>query len=58
MTHDGARLLAMQWLVRGGREIPADHATGRIEHVFNMQPRRFEPMEEADLEAMAMALWP
>ena len=39
-------------------EIPTDHATGRTEHVFNMKPRRFEPMEEADLEAMAMALWP
>ena len=58
MTHDGTRLLAMQWLVRGGLEIPADHATGRTEHVFNKQPRRFEPMEEADQEAMAMALWP
>ena len=58
MTHDETRILAMQWLVRGGQEISTDHATGRTEHVFNMQPRSFAPMEEADLEAAAMALWP
>ena len=58
MTHDETRLLAMQWLVRGGQEISTDHVTGRTEHVFSMQPRSFVPMGEADLEAAAMALWP
>ena len=60
MTHDEARLLAMQWLVKGGMEIDAFDADGRHQHVFNpnMQPRTFERMEEAELEAMAMALWP
>ena len=60
MTHDQTRLLAMQWLVKGGMEIAFDHAEGRQEHVFypNMQPRTFEHVEEVELEEMAMALWP
>ena len=57
-THGQTRLLAMQWLVKGGMEIGVDHAEGRREHVFNMQPRTFERVEEAELEAMAMTLWP
>ena len=57
-THGQTRLLAMQWLVKGGMEIAVDHAEGRREHVFNMQPRTFERFEEAELEAMAMSLWP
>ena len=57
-THGQTRLLAMQWLVKGGMEIGVDHAEGRREHVFNMQPRTFERFEEAELEAMAMSLWP
>ena len=57
-THGQTRLLAMQWLVKGGIEIGVDHAEGRREHVFNMQPRTFERFEEAELEAMAMTLWP
>lgn len=57
-THGQTRLLAMQWLVKGGMEIGVDHAEGRREHVFNMQPRTFERFEEAELEAMAMTLWP
>ena len=52
--------MATQWLVKGGMEINAVRADGRHEHVFNpnMQPRTLERMEEAELEAMAMALWP
>ena len=57
-THGQTRLLAMQWLVKGGMEIGVDHAEGRHEHVFNTQPRTFEHVEEAELEAMAMTLWP
>ena len=57
-THSQTRLLAMQWLVKGGMEIGVDHAEGRHEHVFNTQPRTFEHVEEAELEAMAMTLWP
>ena len=57
-THGQTRLLAMQWLVKGGMEIAFDNAGGRREHVFNMQPRTFERVEEAELEAMAMTLWP
>ena len=60
MTHDETRLLAMQWLVKGGMDIEVDHAEGRSQHVFNadMQLRTFEHIEEAELEAMAMTLWP
>ena len=57
-THGQTRLLAMQWLVKGGMEIAVDDAEGRHEHVFNTQPRTFERVEEAELEAMAMTLWP
>ena len=57
-THGQTRLLAMQWLVKGGMENGVDHAEGRHEHVFNTQPRTFERVEEAELEAMAMSLWP
>ena len=56
--HAETRLLVMQWLVRGGRDIPRDHPTGRTEHVIKMDPKRFERMEEAELERLAMELWP
>ena len=57
-THGQTRLLAMQWLVKGRMEIAVDNAEGRRKHVFNMKPRTFERFEEAELEAMAMSLWP
>ena len=57
-SHAETRLLVMQWLVRGGRDIPRDHPTGRTEHVIKMDPKRFERMEEAELERLAMELWP
>ena len=57
-THGQTRLLAMQWLVKGRMEIAVDNAEGRRKHVFNMKPRTFERFEEAELEAMAMTLWP
>ena len=58
MTHDETRLLAMQWLIRGGEQIPHNHAEGHTEHVIKMKPRSFERVEEAELELLAMALWP
>ena len=58
MSHAETRLLVMQWLVRGGRDIPRDHPTGRTEHVIKMNPWSFERMDEAELERLAMELWP
>ena len=57
-SHAETRLLVMQWLVRGGRDIPQDHPTGRTEHVIKMNPWSFERMDEAELERLAMELWP